>query len=225
MFARTLGLAAGDGGEFVPHAPKSTAEAEQRGWYNSQSGDDYTIFYWPKYQVYTVHDANLEPVNNYVTKSEREAIAYIQKELDKGYVEPMKKLDPTWAFSNAIEASKGVDQWLGDGAVLEHNGDWIRLYWRVQDQGAGFYVAYEFEKGNVANMPQDFEFVLMPGERKTVYNTESAAAYYNVRVKYTGAVELPAADDEYVEPVAISPARAYVFNGPIMTRLRGLLGR
>ncbi len=226
-------LADGDGGEFVPHAPTSTREAEQRGWYNSKSGADYTVFYWPVYQVYTVHDANLEPVpreSPYVTKNERDAVDYIQKTLDADYVAPVQHLDPTQAFSRAIEASNGVDTWLGDQALLNHNGDWIRLYWPVEDQGAAFYVAYELESGDAAGLPQDHELVLMPGQRETIYNTETSDLKYNVRVRYTGPVDLPQQGGEVVveqqAPTLLGRVRGggYILNGPIMSRLRALRG-
>lgn len=226
-------LTEGDGGEFVPHAPKTTKEAEQRGWYNSKSGADYTVFYWPAYQVYTVHDANLEPVPKdapYVGTSEKAAIDYIQKTLDADYVAPVTQLTPTQAFSRAIEASNDVDTWLGDAAVLNHNGDWIRLYWPIEDQGAAFYISYELEKGDPSGLPPDRELVLMPGQRETIYNTESGDLKYNVRVRYTGVVDLePAGTTVKEAPASRGPlfGRAgggYLFNGPIMSRLRALRG-
>ena len=217
--------------DFTPYAPKSTADATQMGWHKSAGNFSYTVFYWPKQGVYSVHGEDLEPVTVQTFTSKQAAVDYIAT-LDQGYVEPVKKLTPAYAFSRSIDGSNGVDEWLGDGCVLKHNGDWIRFYWPITDQGAEYFVTYEYEKGDISSLPQDFSFVLLPGERRTLYNTETSKVYYNVRVRYTGAVELApvngAVDGDVngeVNGTVMAASRTYIFNGPFMTRVRAMLGR
>jgi len=92
-------------------------------------------------------------------------------------------------FSRSIENNRGVDDWLGDGARMNHPSDWIRLK-GIPEEGGTFSILYEYEKGNSDSMPADWSVTLAPGERKTIYQKENQGAqegvWYNVVVQYEG---------------------------------------
>ena len=225
---RRYSLAEGDD-VFVPYAPKTTADAKQMGWYKSKAGKDYTVFWWPTPNVFSVHDENLEPVNSTTYATKPDAVYYIQNVQDAGVKVPLPERTATWSFSQAIDGSGGVDTWGGDRATLSHNGDWIRLK-GLKDYGGTFTVSYVFEKGDASLVPADFKFSLKPGERRTIQNLESDAVKFNVDVIYDGPLytykgqqqDEAAAGLETVTPETYA-APAPFLNGPVMQRLRAII--
>jgi len=214
-----------EGDVFVPHAPKTTAEASQMGWYKSQSGSYYTVFWWPDQNVFTVHDENLEPATSEVFATKPEAVSYIQTEQDKGVKVPLPERDPTWLFSKSLDGYGGVDTWGGDRVKLAHSGDWVRLK-GVTDYGGQFTVTYVFESGDASMMPQDFKFVLKPGERRTIQNFQGGGIDYNVEVIWDGPLYTykgQQQEESALEEQQPAPEVAPMLNGPFMQRIRAFM--
>jgi hypothetical protein len=225
---RRYSLAEGDD-VFVPYAPKTTADAKQMGWYKSQAGKDYTIFWWPTPNVFSVHDENLEPVNSTTYATKTDAVYYIQNVQDAGVKVPLPEREPTWSFSQSIDGSGGVDTWGGDRAKLAHSADWIRLK-GIADYGGKFLVTYVWESGDASMVPADYRFSLKPGERRTVQNTQGGGVDYNVEVIWDGPLYTYKGQEQDeaaagLEPVtaATEAPPAALLNGPIMQRIRAFI--
>ena len=126
-----------------------------------------------------------------------------------------------YGFSLSIDRSGGVDQWLGDGAQLNHYQDWIRVKGRPEI-GSSFSVTHDFNEGDFDRLPEDYQFSLQPGDTKTIYNKEKHGAYDGVKfdlvIKYIGpapAFQEPEngnGPDPQARPVLFPRLRAFIDN-------------
>jgi len=117
----------------------------------------------------------------------------------------------TYKFSRAIDGSRGVDTWLGYGCILKHSGDWIRLK-GIEEEGGTFSVKYNYEKGSINKLPQDYLIELQPGETVTIFNTENRGDHENVWYNVVVAWEAPAPPVD----VYVPDENGEVVNGDVM---------